>query len=262
MPLPPPPLCSPSPVPDAADFALARVLWDYHRLGQTPVPADLIFVLGSNDLRVADRASELFHAGIAPLVAVSGGSGVLTAGLFPGSEASAFAARMRAGGVPAEALILEHVATNTGENVILTRRLLAEAGIAVCSAVCVQKPFMERRTRATVAVNWPGLACVVTSPCIGLDAYCDGVVRQAGGVLTPGDLISTMVGDLQRLIEYPRRGFCAAEAVPPRVLAAMTTLIARGYDCHLIADAVPDTSASSPAGGSARTAMSGDQGWG
>ena len=43
----------------------ARKLWDYHRLNHSLEPADLILILGSHDLRVGDRAAELFHANMA-----------------------------------------------------------------------------------------------------------------------------------------------------------------------------------------------------
>lgn len=212
---------------DARLLALAHTVWDYHLLGIEPQPSDLILVLGSNDLRVADRAAELYAQGISGRIVVSGKIGQLTNGLFARTEAEVFAERMVALGVPARALILEKEATNTGENARFTRRLLEGLGIAVRTAVGVQKPFMERRTFATIARQWPELAFTVTSPRLGFEAWCAGAVSRE-------EVISTMVGDLQRVIEYPKLGFQIAQAVPDAVLAAMEGLIRLGYDRHLL----------------------------
>lgn len=64
----------------AQDLPHAEVIWDYHNLGQSleGVKADFIFALGSHDLRVAERAAELYLAGHAPHVLLSGGLGNFT----------------------------------------------------------------------------------------------------------------------------------------------------------------------------------------
>ena len=205
---------------------LAQIVWDYHKLNQEPQPADMIFVLGSNDLRVADRAAGLFLAGLAPRLVISGNVGVLSKDVFKRTEAEELAERAIGKGVPATAIILETAATNTGENVVFTRRLLERLGIAADSAICVQKPFMERRTWATIRQQWPELAITVTSPGIPFLDYPDATITKEA-------LINTMVGDLQRIIDYPKRGFQIPQEVPPAVIAAMHELIALGFDKHL-----------------------------
>lgn len=51
----------------------ARIIWNYLRMGYTPKRSDILFVLGSHDLRVAEYAASLFQDGFAPFVVVSGG---------------------------------------------------------------------------------------------------------------------------------------------------------------------------------------------
>ena len=41
-------------------LALAKKLWDYHHMNHALEKADCIFVLGSHDLRVAERAAQLY----------------------------------------------------------------------------------------------------------------------------------------------------------------------------------------------------------
>ena len=125
------------------------VLWDYHRLGETLAPADGILVFGSNDLRVAEHAASLFHAGLSSWILFSGARGRMTQH-WPETEAAAMARVAREAGVPESTILIEDRATNTGENIRFAQELLAAAGHAPVSAIVVQKPYMERRTRAAL----------------------------------------------------------------------------------------------------------------
>jgi uncharacterized SAM-binding protein YcdF (DUF218 family) len=207
--------------------AAAQIVWDYHRLGHVLEPADLIFVLGSHDLRVAEHAADLFHRGLAPRVVLSGGFGVRQASPWTKSEAEMFAEVMQHRGVPATALLLEPRSTNTGENVRFTRELLAARGLAVQSVIAVQKPYMERRMFATIRQQWPEVTLRVSSPALDFAAYCDSTIPIR-------DIIEFMVGDLQRIMEYPKLGFMISQEVPGRVVEAYETLVIAGFTGHLI----------------------------
>jgi len=60
---------------------LAKILWDYNNLNQPLKKSDAILVLGSNDIRVAQRGAELLLQEYAPLIIFSGGFGALTQNL-------------------------------------------------------------------------------------------------------------------------------------------------------------------------------------
>ena len=47
-------------------------------------------------------------------------------------------------------------------------------------------------------------------------------------------VIDLLVGDLQRVIEYPARGFAIVQEVPARVQDAYRRLLAAGFDSRLI----------------------------
>src|SRR5438876_6334376 len=108
---------------------LARTLWDYHRLDHELAPADAILVLCSHDKVVAARGAELFLQGWAPLLIFAGGLGAITRHLWHEPEADQFAAIAIEMGVPADRILVENRSTNTGENVLFTRQLLAEKGL-------------------------------------------------------------------------------------------------------------------------------------
>jgi uncharacterized SAM-binding protein YcdF (DUF218 family) len=205
----------------------AQAVWNYHRMGHTLGPADLIFVLGSHDLRVAEHAADLFHRGLAAWVVLSGGLGRLTHGNWTRPEAEMFAEVLHARGVPDSACILESHSTNTGENIRFTRQLLAARGMNARSIIAVQKPYMERRAFATIRKQWPEVAVCVSSPPLRFEDY--------GNELIPiEEVIHIMVGDLQRILEYPRLGFMIPQEVPDEVLRAYEVLVAGGFTRHLL----------------------------
>ena len=119
---------------------LARKLWDYHQMNHQLEKADCILALGSHDLRVAERAAELYLAGWAPVVIFSGGLGNFTQDMWTEPEADQFARIAIQMGVPAEAILIENKSTNTGENIQFTQQLLAERHLHPESFIVVQKP--------------------------------------------------------------------------------------------------------------------------
>src|SRR5262249_31663289 len=160
--------------------------------GQQLEKCDIILALGSNDLRVAEFAADLFLQGWAPALVLSGNAGALTRDRFSKPEAEMFAEIALKKGVPQEAILIEARSTNTGENVMFSRRLLQERGIIPESILLVQKPYMERRAYATFQKVWPGKRVIVTSPPIPFSAYPTPEL--------PRDLvINIMVGDLDRI---------------------------------------------------------------
>lgn len=220
----------------------AELVYNYHRMG-LPLPStvDAIFTLCSLDVRVAQRAAQLYLDGHGRCLIFSGGCGKLTAGRFDRPEAEVFADVARARGVPEEAIIVESESTNTGENVRFTHVILENRGLlggdgGIRSFILVQKPYMERRTYATFVKQWPGVEAAgewgkkaefsVTSPQLEWAEYPDEN--------NPRDLvINIMVGDLVRIREYPAKGYQIAQDIPVEVWEAGQRLIAAGFREHL-----------------------------
>jgi uncharacterized SAM-binding protein YcdF (DUF218 family) len=209
------------------DWADARAIWDYHQLHHPARPCSAGIGLGSHDLRVASFAADLYHSGLFPVLVFTGANSPATAALFPRGEAVHFAEHATGLGVPACAVIIEPAAANTGQNIEFSRRALAAAEIEVTSVMLISKPYMERRAYATARKTWPDVDVVCASEHLSLADYIKAI----------GDdklVIDTLVGDLQRVIEYPARGFAIPQDVPPAVLAAYQRLTARGYDSRLL----------------------------
>jgi uncharacterized SAM-binding protein YcdF (DUF218 family) len=212
--------------------ALAEKLWNYLKLNHEIEKSDAILVLCSHDKRVAERAAQLFLDEWAPLLVFSGGLGSITRTFWTQPEADQFAAIAIGMGVPPEKILIENRSTNTGENFRFTRQLLVERGIDPRKFIVVQKPYMERRSFATFRIMWPEKDVIVTSPQVAFDEYLDSYTNKE---LSVNDVISIMVGDLQRIKVYAEKGFQIPQEIPLEVWSAFEELVRSGYDRHLIA---------------------------
>ena len=208
----------------------AKIIWDYMHMNMPLGKANAIFVLCSHDTRVADRAADLFNDGYAPWVIVSGGAGKLTQDLFNKPEAEVFKDILLQADVPEDRIIVEPNSANTGENVRFTYELLDKLGMTFTSFILVQKPYMERRTYATFKKQWPdtNVRIAVTSPIMSYKEYMDS------SAINKDFVISVMVGDLQRIREYPKLGFQIEQDIPNEVWQAYENLVSAGFDKHLM----------------------------
>jgi uncharacterized SAM-binding protein YcdF (DUF218 family) len=198
---------------------LVERVWGYHQLGHLLSKADAILVLCSHDTAVAERGAELFLDGWAPLLIFSGGLGTITRHLWTSPEADQFAAIAKGMGVPRANILIENRSTNTGENVLFTKQLLADRGLDPQSFILVQKPYMERRSFATFMKLWPEKRA--------LEKY-------SNDELSIDEVVSIMVGDLQRVRLYADMGFQIPQHIPAEVWEAFEALVAAGYDTRLV----------------------------
>jgi uncharacterized SAM-binding protein YcdF (DUF218 family) len=211
---------------------LARIIWDYHQLHQSPAPSDVIIALGTNDLRVAEFAADLYLRGYGGTLVCTGGvahQSDLLATTWPKTEAEMYADVAVRCGVPRERILLETRATNTAENIRFAQDLLKEREIRPRNVLLAVKTFMQRRVWATLAVEWPEIPATLASPSMTLDEYFTPELHAE-------KIINIMMGDLQRIWIYARRGWSAPQPLPADVRAAYDGLVALGFTKHLIAE--------------------------
>ncbi|MFE7134769.1 YdcF family protein [Streptomyces sp. NPDC057638] len=205
----------------------ARLLWDFHQMGHQARPVDVAIGLGSHDLGVAGHCAQLYRAGLFPTLVFSGGNSPTTRARFPRGEAVHYREHALTLGVPDSAILVEPHATNTGQNITRSRQLLTEAGIHPGTLLLVSKPYMERRSYATARKLWPEAEIICASEPLELDDYLKAI----------GDdrlVLDMLVGDLQRLIEYPKRGFAITQDIPDDIHSAYESLITDGFTSRLI----------------------------
>ncbi len=204
-----------------------ETLWDYHDLHHQLHPADVGIGLGSHDPGVAIAAVNLYHSGLFPLLVFTGANAPTTLDKYPRGEAVHYAEYAIEHGVPADSVLVEPSATNTGQNLQFTSQLLAEHGIEVESAILVSRPYQQRRAFATAKKLWPDLDVQCTSYPLALDEY----VAMIGD---PKRVIDMLVGDTQRITVHAERGFAIPQPVPPVVAAAYRRLTQAGFTSRLL----------------------------
>ncbi|TXL86882.1 YdcF family protein [Streptomyces sp. IB2014 016-6] len=213
-------------------WADARKLWDFHQMHHEPRPCSVAVGLGSHDLGVADTAVDFYRRGMVPLIVFTGATSRTTEDRMPRGEAIHYRERAVALGVPAADVLVEPQARNTGENISLSRALLAEADVTVSSVLLISKPYEERRAYATARKLWPEVEIVSASTPMTFDAYVDSI----------GDaslVLDMLVGALQRLMIYPKQGFMIPQPVPDDVVAAYERLRREGFTSRIVADGTP-----------------------
>lgn len=116
-------------------------IWTFLAIEQAPIPSDALFVFGGLGLEIPARAAQLFLGGFSSTVLISGASGSLTQGVFNKAEAEVFKDAMVKDGVPRDAILTEHHATNTGQNVMFGMTTLEKADKQINSLEPIPKPF-------------------------------------------------------------------------------------------------------------------------
>ncbi len=209
----------------AEHLILASKLWNYHRIDDPFPEADVIIGLGSYDLKTASYCAELLKRNVAPLLVFTGSKGNWTDGKWDKSEAEVFRDHAIEHGANPDQILVEPNSTNIGENISFTKRALNDCKVG--KTIIVTKPNTLRRAMATAQKQWPNInhsvGCVDTS-----------MMDQITEDHNLEDLINEMVGDIQRIIDYPKKGYQVEQHIPDEVRRAYHELISSGYDKHIM----------------------------
>ena len=172
-------------------------VWKFLAVADPPVHSDVIFVFGSQDLRVPDHAASLYRSGYAPTVLVTGRYGRMTRDVFEKPEALVFKDVLVRAGVPSQAIVAESTARNTLENVTRGLFLLRQKKILCRSVLLVAKPFVMRRCAATFTRQAPD---VRVSCCPYTEDMATSIDRR------PSSFARRLVEELERIDRYATNG--------------------------------------------------------
>lgn len=204
------------------DAAARRVLAYLAETDPLPaVPVDAVIGFGVFDLTLPQFCAELYLAGHARRIVFTGGVGAGT-GDLGGPEADVWHATVRHTHptVPADAFIVENRSRNTAENIRFTAELLASGhpelafGRGLKTALLVASPSRLRRVRLTMLQLVPTVTTARVLPSVDFDRERDLYTRQGVGY------IEHLIGELDRLVAYPARGWIAPEPLPNDIRAA------------------------------------------
>ncbi len=188
-------------------------------------PADAVIGFGMFDLRLARFCGDLYRRGSARRIVFTGGIGAGT-GKLGGPEADAWLHTLREAhpNIPAEHVIVENRSTNTAENISFTAALLARDhpaltfGAGLRTAVIVASPSRLRRVLLTLRKLQPALN--VVRQCPPFEFADEQRLYAANDV----DYIDHLSGEIDRLRDYPARGWIVPEPLPPEIIAAQAVL--------------------------------------
>lgn len=204
-------------------------LWNYLRLQQKLENSDCILVFGGHDPSVAIHAAELYREKWAKKVIVSGGV-VHPAHYYgltePLIEAEALKIILKKEGVIESDILLECKAKNTSENFWFTNDLIERENLNFQTFILVQKPYTERRTYLTGLNRWPNKKIIISSINQSFKEYINGGIEIK-------KIIDMMVGEIYRILEYPKLGYFERQIIPDDILEAYNYLVACGYDSRI-----------------------------
>ncbi|WP_430650103.1 YdcF family protein [Bradyrhizobium guangzhouense] len=168
----------------------------------TPLrPADLLFLFGTREdvaLRV-ETAARLWRERFYPWSIVSGG-------VTPGSEQSEctiIKAAMVAAGIPADRILEEHRAMNTGENVTFSLPVIdAALGLQnIRSVICLGNTWTARRYPMTLHRHWPEVTKLLLT--------VDGFATPRALWHTDPEFRRRVLHEWDKIEPYKARGFIA-----------------------------------------------------
>lgn len=213
---------------DSAIDEAEQTLWQFlNGFREAPIePCHWLLGMGCADIRVAQCSARLYLAGYVQNIVFSGGFGRLTKQIFNTSEAEVFFDVARNLGVPHSAIILETRAANTAENLRHSLNLMAGVS-AEQSIVLVCSNLYRPRVYATLQKLYPGQASILVSPKLSLDEYAPSRKDRLHA-------LHLMVGEIDRLLSYPRLGWISTLELPNSVQAAYRYLSKAGFNQHLL----------------------------
>lgn len=204
--------------------ALAKILWDYNYIPMPPADADVLIVMGTDDLGVPRHAAELARTYRYTSIVVTGGVTHQFAKCgtpFGSTEAEFFKRVLEEAGCPGDLILIENLARNTGANILESKALLERHGITIRTGQLVHTPTMQRRALATAQEQWPDVRWSISSQQTTFEAYIENLNFER--------FVHSLVGDTYRIWQYPSLGFQIEQEIPNEVRAALRALLNLGF---------------------------------
>lgn len=197
-------------------------IYKYLSLPHCPDTPDFVLVLGNTDLRVPAFAAAYCLKNPVDHIIISGGFGKITQHIWNITESRKFAEIMIHHGIPREIISHEEEASNTGENIEYSKRLIEKKGIPHREGLLITKPYMIRRAYNTAAKKWGAVKWGSLGEPLSLKEYLEKVND-------PEEAVQLMVGDLQRIKMYGKEGFQIPDHIPEDVWEAYQYMVNKGY---------------------------------
>jgi uncharacterized SAM-binding protein YcdF (DUF218 family) len=189
------------------------------------VHADLIMGFGHFDLKIPRQCAYLYQKGFAPKILFTGGRGSGTADIAE-AEAIAFQSELRAEfpKISSNDVIIERGSTNTGENISMSARVLRETNSCmnfdngIETIIAVASPYRQRRVWLTLQKQLPKITVCNMPPETTFEKELS-LFQQKGE-----NLVWLLLGEVERIISYPGKGFVERENLPVKIMNSYANL--------------------------------------
>ncbi len=203
-------------------ITLAKALFDYLYLkdldDETVIESlDYILGFGHFDMDIPHQCLQLYQQVSGAVVIYSGGIGAGTADLGQ-PEADAFLAYSKSRmAIDEDDFLIENRSTNTAENMQFSLKKLAgqiknfDAGQPVNVAL-VANPYRQRRVQLTFRKHWPAASPLNAPPETSFAHELKKFEKKGF------DLVELMLGEIERIINYSKKGWIEKTEVPADIL--------------------------------------------
>ncbi|MGL4758579.1 MAG: hypothetical protein ACRCXZ_04535 [Patescibacteria group bacterium] len=203
----------------------ALILWNFLNNSSEVKKSDIIWVLCSYNLEIADLSSQLYKDGFANKILFSGAYGKGKSHYYLEPESRVFAARAMELGVKKEDVYIDDMTTNTGESILLGYNYISKVKNKTADILLLHKPFKLRGTYNSVLAQYPDLDKAKIIP-FTVEDDMEEYFEKFGEDKT----INSMVKEVYKLINYPQKNWMVEENIPDSVLVAYNYLRNKGYD--------------------------------
>ena len=206
-------------------------IWNYMKLDMKIEKADLIIGCGCLNLEIPVKCADLLKENYAQNILFSGGLGKLTTDKFQKTEAEIFKDIAIEKGIEPRKIYLEKESTNTGDNFSFYLKIIEKYKIKSDKIIIVHNNLSQRRTLSAAKARIKNKEISVTSPNKTFSQF----IERLNSITEEEqyNIISVIVGDIQRLIIFPQLGWQTENEVPETIIADYYKLKNFGYNKYI-----------------------------
>ena len=208
-----------------------KIIWNYMILNMPIEKSDLIIGCGCTNLDIPKKCVELFKKGYADKILFTGGFGKLTSTKFEKTEAEIYRDIALENGLDINNIYIENKSTNTGDNFRFSLKIIEENHIKSNKILIVHNKLSERRTLSAAKAIIKEKSLSITSPDTTFDEFIERLKQRKSEDVK--NIISVIIGDIQRIIIFPQLGWQVENDVPQEVIEAYYLLKNNGYNKYI-----------------------------
>lgn len=205
-----------------------ETIWNYMVLNEPVQKSDLIIGCGCQSLTIPITCADLYKKGYADKIIFAGGLGKITKNNFNKPEAEIYKEIAIKEGIPEEKIWIENKSTNTGDNFRFSKQIIEKENWDIRKILIVHNKFSERRTLSSAKAIIKDKELHITSADVSFKEFIERLQNREENRIIK--IISSIVGDIQRMIIFPQFGWQIKQDVPQEVIEAYKKLKNMGFN--------------------------------